>query len=301
MRSKKKESRQEKKQEKKQKKRKNKDSLRETLELKLPELNYDNLQAAGIKLGIAKSADEIERIIELNKRIAEENGENISIVVNTPGITEESLEILKREEEKRNNTVADFEPNFEEENISGNNTANNIEELNSLFEDKRKDGDERKRTKKEEQNENIENDLKGTEEENNILSEDENEDEIITSDNEAGKDIEDDKTELLFKPKPKISSYYLTLKNGYKINITSSVFRMGRNKQYNDYYFTNKKISSKHAEILTKNGKTYIKDLNSTNGTLLDGYKIPPNTEVEIKVGAKIVLANEEMILGKGK
>ena len=297
MRSKKKESRQEKKQEKKQKKRKNKDSLRETLELKLPELNYDNLQAAGIKLGIAKSADEIERIIELNKRIAEENGENISIVVNTPGITEESLEILKREEEKRNNTVADFEPELEEENIS-NNTTNNIKELNSLFKDKRKNEDERQISEIEEQNENIENDLKGTEEENNIFPENDNEDEV---NNEAGKDIDDDKTELLLKPKPKISSYYLTLKNGYKINITSSVFRMGRNKQYNDYYFTNKKISSKHAEILTKNGKTYIKDLNSTNGTLLDGYKIPPNTEVEIKVGAKIVLANEEMILGKGK
>ncbi len=66
---------------------------------------------------------------------------------------------------------------------------------------------------------------------------------------------------------------------------------------------TNKKISRKHLEIITKDGKWYIRDLGSTNGTALNGiylsgWKKPsggnryPSEMVKLRDGDIITLAN---------
>ncbi len=58
-------------------------------------------------------------------------------------------------------------------------------------------------------------------------------------------------------------------------------------------------ISGTHAVI--KHGKSendwIIMDMDSSNGTLVNGNKIPPQSSVEIKEGDKIQLANVELIV----
>ncbi|MEE4193648.1 MAG: FHA domain-containing protein [Anaerolineae bacterium] len=52
-------------------------------------------------------------------------------------------------------------------------------------------------------------------------------------------------------------------------------------------------VSRRHAEIRKEpNGKVFITDLGSTNGTLVNGSKIPANTPVEIMKGSRIRLGN---------
>lgn len=259
-----------KKRKEKEKKKDKKKSEKNLLENKLPKLDFENLMKEGITLGTVKSLEEVERIVNLNKRITEENGENISIVINTPGINDESLKLLKEEKNKENDVNEPlYEPeyDFEDEDIQYENEyQKNYQYDDDIY---------------------------------NVLSDDENEKNFKPEEEPLVEIEEDEKTELLFKPQHKKISCYFTLKDGQRININRKVFRIGRNSQYNDYVLTNKKISGKHAEIIVKNGKVYIKDLNSTNGIFLEGVKIPQGAEVEIKEGQEIILANEVMVMGK--
>ncbi len=73
------------------------------------------------------------------------------------------------------------------------------------------------------------------------------------------------------------------------------VYRIGKEKSYSDYFVANNdKVSRSHADIITRNGKHFIMDLNSKNHTYINGYKLTPNEEFEINMGDKLVLANEE-------
>jgi len=54
-------------------------------------------------------------------------------------------------------------------------------------------------------------------------------------------------------------------------------------------------ISRRHAEIQWVNGKLQIVDLDSTNGTFVDGKKLSPKTPVTIQVGSRIKLGNLEL------
>lgn len=91
--------------------------------------------------------------------------------------------------------------------------------------------------------------------------------------------------------------YLLRSKNGENIPVNKPVFRIGKEKQYSDYFVSdNNAVSRSHADIITKNGRYYIKDLNSTNKTYVDGKAIPIEREVEIFPGTKLRLANEDFV-----
>lgn len=268
---------------KKKKKKKEKENLKNTLEMKLPQLEFENIYNSGVKLGMVKSAAEVERILELNKKMAEENMDNISIVVNTPGLNEESIKKLKEEDDIRKREQEEhLKRLLEEENMKKSIPEESENEYTATSEDDYMDN-----TTDSGSGEEI--DIKELVEEK----------EPVNENVDNNKIIDDEKTELLNKPKAVKVKYFLELKNGIKVEINRKVFRVGRNREFNDYYLLNKKVSSKHAEFVIKNGKIYVKDLNSTNGIFLDGIKIPQGAEVEIKIGQKIVLANEELILGK--
>lgn len=51
-------------------------------------------------------------------------------------------------------------------------------------------------------------------------------------------------------------------------------------------------VSRKHAKITVENGKAYVEDLGSTNGTTLDGRKLAPGEKVELKDGAEVVFGS---------
>ncbi len=80
------------------------------------------------------------------------------------------------------------------------------------------------------------------------------------------------------------------------IKIDKPVFRIGKEKSYVDYFIGNNMISRGHADIIKRDERYYIKDLNSKNNTFINGLKIRPEEEVEIYNGDEIKLANEDFV-----
>lgn len=60
---------------------------------------------------------------------------------------------------------------------------------------------------------------------------------------------------------------------------------------------SNTGISRRHCKICSINGRYYILDLGSTNGTFVNGKRISPEHNVEIAPGDKIKLADEEFLI----
>lgn len=89
--------------------------------------------------------------------------------------------------------------------------------------------------------------------------------------------------------------YIIRSKNHEKISINKPIFRIGKERSYVDYFVNdNTAISRSHANIITREGRYFIVDTNSTNHTFIDGRMIPSNSECEIGHGTKIRLANED-------
>lgn len=103
-------------------------------------------------------------------------------------------------------------------------------------------------------------------------------------------------TVLDMTPPVKIDKpYLLRVKNGEKIYVDKSIFRIGKEKSSVDYFIgDNPAISRNHASIICREGTYYIADLNSTNHTYVNGEKLAGNVETKLDQGAKVRLANEE-------
>ncbi len=108
-----------------------------------------------------------------------------------------------------------------------------------------------------------------------------------------------DKTELLCNNQSsKVCPYLKQIKDDTSIDdsteilITKSSFIIGRLPSQVDYICKDNTIGKIHAEIITRNFEFFIKDLNSRNGTFINGEKIVPNTEYKIKNNDKISFAN---------
>lgn len=79
-----------------------------------------------------------------------------------------------------------------------------------------------------------------------------------------------------------------------KIFINKDRFKIGRLSGEVDYVSDNKAIGKLHAEIKKDNDKYYLIDLNSKNGTYINGQRLKSNAMYEIKNGDNIVFANSE-------
>lgn len=89
--------------------------------------------------------------------------------------------------------------------------------------------------------------------------------------------------------------YLVRKKTGERVNITKSVFHIGKERSFADYFIAdNSAISRSHANILLKNGRCFVVDTNSTNHTYIDGKMIPCNIEIELYSNNILKLANEE-------
>lgn len=92
--------------------------------------------------------------------------------------------------------------------------------------------------------------------------------------------------------------FLLRLKSGETFPVTKTIFRMGKEKSYVDYFVSdNTAVSRSHADLIVKDGKYYIQDNNSTNHTYVNDQMIPSNTPVQIEDGATFSLANEKFKL----
>lgn len=87
---------------------------------------------------------------------------------------------------------------------------------------------------------------------------------------------------------------------GEKIELGKPSFVLGKNPEKSDYAVAgNTNISRIHAVITTRNGRYYVMDQNSTNGTFINGRIIKAGQETEILPGDCLMLANEEFIFNE--
>lgn len=78
-------------------------------------------------------------------------------------------------------------------------------------------------------------------------------------------------------------------------------FIIGAAKDKNSIVLDSRYVSRRHAEIVCRNGRLYIIDLNSKNGTYIKGKKLISDTEYEIKPGDVITLADKEIAIYEGE
>lgn len=87
---------------------------------------------------------------------------------------------------------------------------------------------------------------------------------------------------------------------GEKIELGKPSFVLGKNPEKSDYAVAdNTNISRVHAVITMRNGRYYVMDQNSTNGTFINGRIIKAWQETEILPGDCLMLANEEFIFNE--
>lgn len=87
---------------------------------------------------------------------------------------------------------------------------------------------------------------------------------------------------------------------GEKIELGKPSFELGKNPEKSDYAVAdNTNISRVHAVITMRNGRYYVMDQNSTNGTFINGRIIKAGQETEILPGDCLMLANEEFIFNE--
>lgn len=84
-------------------------------------------------------------------------------------------------------------------------------------------------------------------------------------------------------------------KNNENITINKQMFKIGKERAKVDYCIAdNNSVSRVHVHIMGRNGAFYIVDQNATNFTFVNGTKIAPNQEVQLKTGDKIKVSDEE-------
>ena len=106
------------------------------------------------------------------------------------------------------------------------------------------------------------------------------------------------KTELLGNKKPDFPT--LRSRNSQEfeeIVIDRADFIIGRLQGQADYVCNNNAIGKMHAMISTRGANLFIRDLNSVNGTFVNGCRIESNKDVEVKDNDCITLANCEYVL----
>lgn len=81
-----------------------------------------------------------------------------------------------------------------------------------------------------------------------------------------------------------------------RIIINKNKFRIGRLGSMVDHIIHGNTIGKLHAEITINEGLYSIKDLNSKNGTFVNGVRIPNNKEYEIKENDMIRFSNYEYV-----
>ena len=135
-------------------------------------------------------------------------------------------------------------------------------------------------------------------------SEPEDEIEYMEYENYKNDDTESEKTVLLKKPKlfgGTSSMPVLQYDDGRHIVIRQFPFLMGKMKTRVDEVIEGEGISRIHAMIKEQDGKYYLSDLNSLNGTAVNGKLMDANETMEIADGDVIMLADTALSFQTGR
>jgi len=88
--------------------------------------------------------------------------------------------------------------------------------------------------------------------------------------------------------------------NGQQIYISNNIFLIGKDPSKTDYaIIDNKAVSRVHVELRIIADRFFIKDLDSTNGTFINGERIEADVPEEIYDGDEIMIADETFIFYK--
>ncbi|MGD2126774.1 MAG: FHA domain-containing protein [Desulfobacteraceae bacterium] len=86
---------------------------------------------------------------------------------------------------------------------------------------------------------------------------------------------------------------------GQSFEIEGDAFYIGRS-PYNDVQIEDKFVSRKHIKILRKGNKYLVEDLQSKNGTYLNGEQISPGILTELQEGLPVSIGMSVICLGEG-
>lgn len=84
--------------------------------------------------------------------------------------------------------------------------------------------------------------------------------------------------------------------DGKRIELQEGNFVLGKGVKAN-YMVSAKTISREHLKVELRNGKVYVKDNGSANGTFYNGRKLNSDELIELKLGDRLVLADVEFYL----
>lgn len=90
------------------------------------------------------------------------------------------------------------------------------------------------------------------------------------------------------------SKKLVNISGGADIILTNFPLHVGSNAAESDCVVENVMVSRKHAVITMECGGYYIEDLDSTNGTFVNGSRLSPYEPVLMKEGDQVFLANEK-------
>lgn len=99
---------------------------------------------------------------------------------------------------------------------------------------------------------------------------------------------------------PKVVSRGPSIKRlftGEEVLISKPIFCIGRKDDVEYVVSHNPAISRKHAEIISRNGRYYIRDLGAKNRTYVNGKLLPAKGESVLSSGDVIKLANEDFLV----
>ncbi|MEI6132173.1 MAG: FHA domain-containing protein [Bacillota bacterium] len=86
------------------------------------------------------------------------------------------------------------------------------------------------------------------------------------------------------------------IKDGIKFELSSLIVIIGRDKETVDLCCENMAVGKRHAQLHFHDGAYYISDLNSRNGTFVNGMRIENNKEKQISHGDEICFANSGFV-----
>ncbi len=105
---------------------------------------------------------------------------------------------------------------------------------------------------------------------------------------------EEYETELLISEN--IDARLIGTDDGMVLEINKMPFLIGKSDIHADGVILSDSVSRVHAKIYEINGKSFIEDMNSKNGTYVNGARISPNEKIELCSGDKIRFAASEYV-----
>lgn len=89
-------------------------------------------------------------------------------------------------------------------------------------------------------------------------------------------------------------SVWLTLPDGTEQELTTTV-TIGRANE-NDLTLASKSVSREHAAIIRRDGRWFVEDRGSFNGTFVNGARVQPGSAVPLRHADRIVVGSETLL-----